>query len=97
MNSKRKPIPRFSSIDEEREFWATHDSAEYLDWSKAERNPTLPLENSAGLHGVGHIAGQDEASSLGSSRTLQPKMAECGQQPGQYKDTYHTRDSSGCC
>ncbi len=41
MNSKRKPIPHFSSEDEEREFWATHDSAEYLDWSKAERNPTF--------------------------------------------------------
>jgi len=41
MNSKRKPVPQFSSEDEEREFWATHDSAEYLDWSKAERNPTF--------------------------------------------------------
>ena len=41
MNNKRKPIPQFSSEDEEREFWATHDSAEYLDWSKAERNPTF--------------------------------------------------------
>lgn len=42
MNNKRKPIPRFSSEDEEREFWATHDSAEYIDWSKAEKNPTFP-------------------------------------------------------
>lgn len=41
MNNKRKPIPQFSSEDEEREFWAIHDSAEYLDWSKAERNPTF--------------------------------------------------------
>jgi predicted DNA binding CopG/RHH family protein len=41
MNSKRKPIPQFSSEEEEREFWATHDSTEYIDWSKAERNPTL--------------------------------------------------------
>jgi predicted DNA binding CopG/RHH family protein len=42
MNSKLKPIPQFSSEDEEREFWATHDSSEYIDWSKAERNPTFP-------------------------------------------------------
>ncbi len=42
MNSKRKPVPQFSSEDEEREFWATHDSSEYIDWSKAERNPTFP-------------------------------------------------------
>lgn len=41
MDSKRKPIPRLNSEDEEREFWATHDSTEYIDWSKAERNPTL--------------------------------------------------------
>jgi predicted DNA binding CopG/RHH family protein len=32
---KRKPIPRFASEDEEREFWATHDSTEYIDWSQA--------------------------------------------------------------
>ena len=41
MNSKRKPIPQFSSEDEEQEFWATHDSSEYLDWNNAERNPTF--------------------------------------------------------
>jgi predicted DNA binding CopG/RHH family protein len=41
MNTKRKPIPQFKSEDEEREFWATQDSTEYIDWSKAERNPTL--------------------------------------------------------
>jgi len=32
-----KEIPEFKSEDEEREFWAEHDSADYLDWSKAER------------------------------------------------------------
>ena len=41
MNSKHKPIPQFSSEDEEREFWAIHDSSEYLDWTKAEKNPTF--------------------------------------------------------
>jgi hypothetical protein len=28
-------IPDFSSENEEREFWATHDSTEYLDWDQA--------------------------------------------------------------
>ncbi len=37
MNSKLKPVPQFSSEDEEREFWATHDSVDYVDWSKARR------------------------------------------------------------
>lgn len=32
-----KPIPKFESKDEEREFWAMHDSTEYLDWGQAER------------------------------------------------------------
>ena len=42
MNSNRESLPRFSSEDEEREFWATHDSTEYVDWSRAEKNPTFP-------------------------------------------------------
>ncbi|MCC6602989.1 MAG: BrnA antitoxin family protein [Anaerolineae bacterium] len=32
-----KQIPEFENEDEEREFWAAHDSAEYLDWEKAEQ------------------------------------------------------------
>lgn len=35
--TKKKPIPKFKSEDEEREFWATHDSADYIDWKKAKR------------------------------------------------------------
>jgi predicted DNA binding CopG/RHH family protein len=31
---KLKKIPKFQSEDEEREFWATHDSVDYFDWSK---------------------------------------------------------------
>ncbi len=42
MSDKRKEIPQFNNEDEEREFWATHDSTEYVDWSKAEKNPTFP-------------------------------------------------------
>lgn len=34
---KLKKIPAFKTEDEERNFWATHDSTEYVDWSKAER------------------------------------------------------------
>lgn len=32
-----KKIPKFKSEDEEREFWATHDSSDYVDWKKAKR------------------------------------------------------------
>jgi predicted DNA binding CopG/RHH family protein len=36
MANELKDIPTFSNEDEEREFWATHDSTEYVDWDKAE-------------------------------------------------------------
>jgi predicted DNA binding CopG/RHH family protein len=32
-----KTIPDFKSTEEEAEFWDTHDSTEYVDWSKAEK------------------------------------------------------------
>lgn len=32
----KKPIPRFASEDEEREFWANHDTTEY-EWGKPHR------------------------------------------------------------
>lgn len=35
--SKLKKIPNFKTEEEERKFWAIHDSADYLDWSKAQR------------------------------------------------------------
>ena len=35
--SKLKPIPAFKSEAEERKFWETHDSTDYVDWSKAQR------------------------------------------------------------
>ncbi len=33
----KKKIPKFASEDEERNFWATADSTEYVDWKKAGR------------------------------------------------------------
>ena len=33
--SKKIRIPKFRNEDEEREFWASHDSADYIDWSEA--------------------------------------------------------------
>jgi predicted DNA binding CopG/RHH family protein len=37
VNSRRrlKPIPRFTSEADERRFWETHDSADFVDWSSA--------------------------------------------------------------
>jgi len=37
MRRKLKPVPTFRDEAQERRFWASHDSADYLDWGKAER------------------------------------------------------------
>lgn len=29
----KKKIPKFKSEEAERQFWATHDSTEFIDWS----------------------------------------------------------------
>ena len=34
---RKKEIPAFKNEEEEREFWATHDSSDYVDWAKARR------------------------------------------------------------
>jgi len=49
MKRKLKPIPRFRNEAEEREFWETHDSTDYLDWSKAQRVrfPNLKLSTTS--------------------------------------------------
>jgi predicted DNA binding CopG/RHH family protein len=36
MKRKLKEIPEFETEDEEREFWGSNDSTEFVDWDKAE-------------------------------------------------------------
>ena len=49
MKTKLKAIPRFKNEVEERRFWETHDSTEYVDWSKAQRVrfPNLKLSTTS--------------------------------------------------
>ncbi len=35
--ARKKALPRFNGEDEQRSFWAAHDSVDYADWSKAKR------------------------------------------------------------
>lgn len=37
MNRKLEPIPSFQDEAEERAFWESHDTADYVDWGRAER------------------------------------------------------------
>jgi hypothetical protein len=46
-----KPIPRFETEDQEREFWASHDSTEYLDWSEAKHITFSQLRPSTQMPG----------------------------------------------
>ena len=39
---KKNKIPEFRTEEEERNFWSSHDSTEYIDWSKAK---ALTLSN----------------------------------------------------
>lgn len=34
---KLKPIPKFKNIKDEAKFWNSHDSTQYIDWSKAQK------------------------------------------------------------
>lgn len=47
MNKVLKSIPKFKTEKKEREFWQTHDSTAYVDYSKAERMsfPNLKLSS----------------------------------------------------
>jgi predicted DNA binding CopG/RHH family protein len=37
MSTNLKSIPKFRTEAEERRFWETHDSSNYVDWRKAKR------------------------------------------------------------
>ncbi len=37
MKKKLKAVPKFRNEQEERAFWESHNSADYVDWSKAQR------------------------------------------------------------
>lgn len=49
MKAKLKRIPKFRSEAEERRFWESHDTTDYVDWSKAQRTrfPNLKLSTTA--------------------------------------------------
>ena len=33
---QQKPIPQFENEPQEQEFWSSHDSTDYVDWSQAQ-------------------------------------------------------------
>ena len=45
-DGRMKKLPKFKNEDEEREFWASHDSTDYVDWKKASPVVMLKLKPS---------------------------------------------------
>ncbi len=43
----KKPIPKHKNEDAEREFWATHESTDYIDWRRGKRTPLANLKPSS--------------------------------------------------
>ncbi len=44
--NKLKKVPEFKSIVEETAFWSTHDTTDYVDWTKAKPTHLLNLKPS---------------------------------------------------
>ena len=44
MPSMKKKLPEFKTEDEERQFWATADSTEYVDWQLGKRKKLVQLK-----------------------------------------------------
>ena len=42
----KKKVPEFTSEEEERRFWATADSTEFVDWASAKRRKLVRLKPS---------------------------------------------------
>ena len=58
MKKESNRLPEFENENQEREFWANRDSAEFIDWSKAERVvfPELrPTTKTISLRLPGHL------------------------------------------
>ena len=43
-NTKSKAIPKFNTEDQERAFWATADSTQYVNWASASRTKFVKLK-----------------------------------------------------
>lgn len=86
--SKLKRIPEFKSEAEERAFWESHDSSDYVDWHKAQSAsfPNLKLstktislrlpEGFAGQH-------QDRGQQAGYALPIAYQGLACGRRKGE--------------
>jgi len=46
MRDVKKKLPEFKCEDDERKFWATADSTEYVDWQAGKRKKLVQLKPS---------------------------------------------------
>lgn len=45
-STKKKQVPEFRTEESERQFWAEHDSTEFIDWQTAQRRKFSNLKPS---------------------------------------------------
>ena len=72
MSKHLLPIPDFKNEDEEFEFWSTHDTTDYVDWSKSDdvafpnlrltSNVDLKLKQALLMHEVENLAKKKHTS-----------------------------------
>ena len=70
---KLKSVPKFRNEAEERRFWETHNSTDYVDWRKSR---TRALAQSQAVHhcdfsaATGHLAGTHQSRRQQARRSL---------------------------
>jgi hypothetical protein len=69
MKKKSKPMPKFKNERDEREFWTTHDTTDYFDFSQSNR---VEIEFDPGI----------EAPVKSISLPIAPRDAQSTQGPG---------------
>lgn len=55
INPMKKKVPEFKNEDEERKFWATHDSTEFVDWKRAKKTVLPNLKPSEGHNPINAV------------------------------------------
>ncbi len=65
MSKKPDPLPQFQTEADERAYWESHDSADHVDWSKAEgvrlpnlKPTTIVLDSPSDAHGFQLVNGK---------------------------------------
>ena len=84
MNQPRKTIPHFANEAEERAFWESHDSTDYIDWTQARRaRAVADLQeyqrrfDAECLPGAPEVTAAEVAQAIAEARAERARQAVC--------------------